>query len=282
LRKILRKIKYYLWALNGFWGLRSRTDTSQKATILFTYFSPVRMKHINHQLRNIFKCDFVGQVIISNHNPDVDIASLIKVMDERIKVVNQNVRRGCGHRWLVANEFSPEYLIVVDDDVLIFPGQLKKLFEALVTEPEMPHGFAGMVQHSDGYLEYRQEEERSLDYICEIYALTGAEPQRPRGEGGPPASNAAPVKIKGLLKSNETISGHGACLWIPRLIIMVGISISRGRSERSMVLIPSLICTPTRLAAIRSGSPEFDKNKPNIVLDEPEAFEAKRAPAHSQ
>lgn len=34
---------------------------------------------------------------------------------------------------------------------------------------------------------------------------------------------------------------------------------------------------PTLQAAIRAGSPEFDKNKPNIVLDEPEAFEAKRA-----
>jgi hypothetical protein len=29
--------------------------------------------------------------------------------------------------------------------------------------------------------------------------------------------------------------------------------------------------------AIRAGSPEFEKNKPNIVLDEPEGFEAKRA-----
>ena len=34
---------------------------------------------------------------------------------------------------------------------------------------------------------------------------------------------------------------------------------------------------PTLQGAVRAGSPEFDKNKPNIVLDEPEAFEAKRA-----
>jgi hypothetical protein len=34
---------------------------------------------------------------------------------------------------------------------------------------------------------------------------------------------------------------------------------------------------PTLQGAIRSGSPEFEKNQPNIVLDEPEAFEAKRA-----
>ena len=34
---------------------------------------------------------------------------------------------------------------------------------------------------------------------------------------------------------------------------------------------------PTLQGAVRAGSPDFDKNKPNIVLDEPEAFEAKRA-----
>lgn len=178
MRKILKEIKYYLWALNGLIGLKVRTDVSHQATVLFTYFNPVRMKHINHQLRNIFKCDFVGKVIISNHNPEIDIDSRIKIRDKRIQIVNQPVRRGCGHRWLVANEFSPEYLIVVDDDVLIFPWQLRKLFEALIAEPEIPHGFAGMVQHADGFLEYRQEEERSLDYICEIYALTGTHLKR--------------------------------------------------------------------------------------------------------
>jgi len=178
LKKVFREIKYCLWELNGFIGLRSRTSMSQKVTVLFTYYNPARMQHINHQLRNIFKCDFVKQVIISNHNPEIDIASLIKVREERITVVNQKIRRGCGYRWLVANEFSPEYLIVVDDDVLLFPWQLKQLFEALIKEPQIPHGLAGMIRHSDGFLEYRQEEERSLDYICEIYALTGIQLNR--------------------------------------------------------------------------------------------------------
>jgi hypothetical protein len=162
-----------LWALNGIIGLKLQIKMHQKATVLFTYYNPVRMKHVNHQLRNVLKCDFVGQVIISNHNPDIDISSMIRVRNPHINIINQKVRRGCGYRWLVANDFSPEYLIVVDDDVLIFPWQLKQLFEALIAEPEIPHGFAGMVQHTDGSLEYRQEEERSLDYICEIYAITG-------------------------------------------------------------------------------------------------------------
>lgn len=178
MRAIRRWVKYFLWALNGFIGLRFRANVPRKATVLITYYSPPRMKHINNGLRNILKCDFVGSVIVSNHNPQIDIGTLIKVRDERITVVNQKVRRGCGHRWLVANEFSPEYLIVVDDDVFIFPWQIKRLFEALAAEPEIPHGLAGMVYHTDGSWEYRQEEEISLDFICEVYALTGTQLKR--------------------------------------------------------------------------------------------------------
>ena len=35
--------------------------------------------------------------------------------------------------------------------------------------------------------------------------------------------------------------------------------------------------TPTLQGAIRPGNPEFDKNKPNIVLETVEAWEGKRA-----
>ena len=173
MRRILKDIKYYLWGLNGLIGLKCRLDMSQKATVLIAYFNPIRMRHINHQLRNILKCEFVGKIIISNHNPHVQINQLIKVNDERIVIVHQDTRRGCGHRWLVAHDFSPEYLIVVDDDVLIFPWQLRQLFKVLVAEPEIPHGFAGMTLNTNKELTYYERDEREVDFIGEVYAITG-------------------------------------------------------------------------------------------------------------
>lgn len=172
-KKKLRDIKYALWEFNGYLGARERIDSPHKATVLITYYNPARMVHINHQLRNLLKSVFVERIIVSNHNPDIDIKPLIKVKDDRIVVINQDIRRGCGHRWLVAEQFSPEYLIVVDDDILLFPWQLKKLFVSLIHEPNIPHGFAGMVHHENGYLEYREYVDRPVDYICEIYAVTG-------------------------------------------------------------------------------------------------------------
>jgi hypothetical protein len=123
-------------------------------------------------LRNIAKCDFVDRIVVSNHNPDLRIEALIHVKDKRITTLNQNVRRGCGYRWDVALGFSPEYLIVIDDDLLLFPWQIKSLAEKLIAEPERPHGFAGMIQADDGVIEYAELQDRSVDYLCEIYAIT--------------------------------------------------------------------------------------------------------------
>lgn len=173
LRSVLRQLKYLLWVLNGYIGLESRSESSLKATILIAYYNPLRMKHINHQLRNIFKCNFVERVIISNHNPETKIDSQIKIKDGRLIILNQNVRKGCGYRWLLANEFSPDYLIVLDDDILMFPWQLQKLFNSLISEPETLHGFAGMVQMENNVLEYYEREERDVDFIGEVYAITG-------------------------------------------------------------------------------------------------------------
>jgi glycosyltransferase involved in cell wall biosynthesis len=136
------------------------------------------MKHVNHQIRNILKCDFVETVVISNHNPDVAMDDLVRVRDKRVIIRNQPVRRGCGYRWNVALEYQPDYLIVVDDDILLFPSQLAALFDRLVSEPAIPHGFAGMVRHFDGRIEYREMEDLQLDYLCEIYALTGEHVKR--------------------------------------------------------------------------------------------------------
>jgi hypothetical protein len=157
---------------NGYFGKRFSLPDPQKLTVLITYFNPVRMTRIDHQLRNIFKCSFVEKVIISNHNPDVDIRDRIRVIDQRLEIMNQSVRQGCGYRWQIASEVNPEYLLVIDDDLFLFPGQLTKLFKFLLAEPKIPHGLSGINCHPDGSYEFRDRENRETDFLCEIYAIT--------------------------------------------------------------------------------------------------------------
>jgi hypothetical protein len=173
---LIQRVKYWfkmlVWVANGYLGKQFSLPGPEKLTVLITYFNPARMTRIDHQLRNIFKCSFVEKVIISNHNPDINIQNWIKVRDGRLEILNQSVRQGCGYRWQIASEVNPEYLLVIDDDLFLFPGQITKLFKFLLAEPKIPHGLSGINCLPDGSYEFRDRENRETDYLCEIYALT--------------------------------------------------------------------------------------------------------------
>jgi len=176
LNTLIQKAKYsfktLLWILNAYVGKPVWVESPEKLTVLITYFNPVRMKKINHQIRNILKCEFVDKLIISNHNPDIHIQDKLKVNDDRLTILNQSVKRGCGFRWLVANGFDFKYLIVIDDDFLISAQQLASLFRRLLEEPNIPHGLAGMNCLPAGGFEYRDKENVVVDFLCEVYAVT--------------------------------------------------------------------------------------------------------------
>ena len=165
-------IKNAVWMLNGYIGKRVTIKTPEKVTVLITYFNPIRMKIINHQVRNILKCDFVEKVIISNHNPDVQIDEMLKIDDERLAIISQDRKRACGYRWRIAENLNAKYLIVIDDDIFLFPYQLGRLCENLIREPENPHGFSGMVSLGNGEFLYREKEDIEVDYLCEVYGVT--------------------------------------------------------------------------------------------------------------
>jgi hypothetical protein len=130
------------------------------------------MRHAASQIRNLLKCNFVNQIVVSNHNPEVHMEDLVSIRDRRVVYMNQPVHRGCGFRWLIAADLGPDYLIVIDDDIWLFPQQLANLFQHLVNEPDVPHGFTGMLHLANDEFEYREREERTVDYLCEVYAVT--------------------------------------------------------------------------------------------------------------
>ena len=178
IKKFAKRLVYYLWMINGYVGPKWTLPTSKKLTVLITYYSPTRIAHVTHQIRNLLRCDFVEKLIISSHNPDLKIEDHVNVSDPRLILLNQSVRRLCGYRWFVAREFSPEYLIVIDDDIVLFPEQLKVLYEQLLKNPQIPHGLSGMIHRENGTLQFRQRENIDVHYLCEIYAVTNEHLER--------------------------------------------------------------------------------------------------------
>lgn len=172
LRRPAHTVRYASWILSGRAGKSLPQRPWPTLTVLIAYYHPIRSRHVEPQVRNLLRCPFVGKVVVLNDNPSLRLDPRLTSLDDRVVVVNQDVRHGCSYRWVVASEFDPEYLLVIDDDLLLFPRQVEALFEALLADPDVPHGFAGMQRADGDRLDYVQRRDVTVHYLTEVYALT--------------------------------------------------------------------------------------------------------------
>ena len=174
-----RQAKYWMWSTTSRVGLANRSaELPGRATVLITYYDPVRLQHLDSQIRQVLRCGFVERLVVSNHNPAFRVEEATTIRDSRLEFRNEPVRRGCGYRWQVARDLPGEYLIVLDDDLLLFPGQIATLFSELLREPSVPHGLAGFRTSDDAAFTYLQASDCDVDFLCEAYAVSKAHLQR--------------------------------------------------------------------------------------------------------
>jgi hypothetical protein len=170
---LTRRIRYALWALTSRTGRAISCGVPARVTVLLACFSPARVNGLSPQVRHLLRCPFVERIVVSNHNPGLRLPADLPTTDPRVVVVSQPVQRRCGYRWLVAQTFDPAYLIVLDDDVRLYPSQLARLFEYLVGDPSVPHGVAGLRQVADTECIFVERTDANVDFLCEVYAITG-------------------------------------------------------------------------------------------------------------
>ena len=166
---MLKKILYWRWLLNSYICSNQSINGNNKVIVILASYHIERMKNIQPLVRSISKCDFVDKIIVSNHNPDVFIEDWVKIKDERLQLINQPTRRGPGYCWTLADKEDSEFFILIDDDFLIFPRQLKILFQHLVEQPDVPHGVTGFLK-----ARYYQSREMEVVTLNQIYAITRA------------------------------------------------------------------------------------------------------------
>ena len=106
--------------------------------------SYLRPQNINSILLTLVKCEFVSKIVISNNNPDITIEEYIDIKDERIQILNSATRQFPGYRFKLADTLQSDYFVILDDDIFMFPEQIRRLFSHLVNDPAVPHGFHGI------------------------------------------------------------------------------------------------------------------------------------------
>jgi hypothetical protein len=157
-------------------SLKAKKNLHEKLTVIMLNYK--RPKNVKLIARQVLKCDFVDKLIISNNNPEININNYFCSPDKRITIINQPVQMKPRIRWEIAGKENSKYFILIDDDILIYPDQLKKLFILLIKEPEIPHGLFGTVQNDEMFANsnkigiYHSQENIQVNIIHQIYAVT--------------------------------------------------------------------------------------------------------------
>jgi hypothetical protein len=164
----VKRLLYWKWVLQVRTCRAVSVPSASKVTVVLTAYKKERMRNLDPLVRSVLKCRFVEKVIVSNDNPDLRIADWVMVHDERLVLLDQPARRGCKHRWELAQAENAAYTIAIDDDVLIHPKQLALLFTHLLDRQEVPHGLSGCKIP----FEFHERQELEVDLLFEIYAVT--------------------------------------------------------------------------------------------------------------
>lgn len=142
------------------------------SVVLLSYKRP---KNLNKILSCLRQCDFISDILISNNNPDVRLETNLDCRDSRVKLINQSERQFPSIRLDLSRSLQSEYVIAIDDDVFLEPWQLLKLFQALLENPSVVHGFAGHVYSADlARLHALFGQEKPVDALIMLFAYTKA------------------------------------------------------------------------------------------------------------
>ncbi len=147
--------------------------TDKAVCILLSYARP---QNIQRMVDTVLQSSACGRLILSNNNPDIDIHEFIKSGDDRVEITQSPERRYAVERFVIARECPEQYFLCIDDDLFVSPDQIEQLIEALIREPERPHGMYGEIVHDrDGQLTVETSIHRydgELDVLNRIYAFT--------------------------------------------------------------------------------------------------------------
>jgi glycosyltransferase involved in cell wall biosynthesis len=166
-------VEYAKWEYRARFGPRLKFAGTEKATIVFLSYK--RPQNIEPLVRSALKCSFVAKVIVCNNNPDVRLESWVGVSDSRLVLLNQNKNLGPGYRFDIAIREPGDYFCFIDDDVFLYPEQIRQLFSSLLEDPSVPHGVRGQVVFDNqDFVDGIYGKECKVDILNGVYAFTKA------------------------------------------------------------------------------------------------------------
>lgn len=169
LKAVVRRLLRRAWRLSARVGRRpGPLPGGQRIEVVILSYA--RPWNIDPLVRTVLRCGFVDRVVLSNNNPDIPTSSFLRVRDPRLVVIDQPDHTGPGVRFELAREHLADLdgALLIDDDWLLWPSQIRRLVEHLFAAPEVPHGLSGRLGDI-GLLRVDSE----ADVLFGVYAVTG-------------------------------------------------------------------------------------------------------------
>jgi len=162
------------WRARRVLGLRETVPGKEKLSVVLLSYKG--MKNLRHIVNSLLLCEFVHEILLSNNNPEVRMEDFIHVRDPRLRIINQREHCFPSSRYELARQLNARYFMSIDDDMFLSPGQVRKLFMALIGNPSFPHGAGGenfVVENGKVISRsHVRGEEREVDVILWAYAFT--------------------------------------------------------------------------------------------------------------
>ena len=159
----------------------SLSSAPASATFVVTVFS--RPAEVRRIIDSALQATVVDRVLISQHNPLLDLSAYDIGIDPRVDIVRAPVASRPGFRWTVVDRFCRGDVIVVDDDTILTARQIDVLFQRLRTDPTCPHGVTGSRYPTAPYVDsstggprhtFHRRVEARVDALHQVYAVTTA------------------------------------------------------------------------------------------------------------
>ncbi|WP_148212515.1 hypothetical protein [Hahella chejuensis] len=152
--------------------MRTAHEENSVTAILLSYLRPENVQKIFGQLA---KSKYIGKIIVSNNNPDIDLCLYIE-QHPKLSLIQQVVHYPPWIRFEFAAHDSANYFLSIDDDIFLSLEQIDLLLERLFNGPAVPHGVWGqrIVNTPKGLklVDGVQRENRSVDVLNRVYACT--------------------------------------------------------------------------------------------------------------
>lgn len=113
----------------------------EKFSVIILSF--LRPQNIHRICESILQLEEVEKLIVSNNNPDVNLAEYVNIIDERFAIINQKEKSGAFKRYEIARDINAQLFFSIDDDLFLNKAQMKYLMNKLLENPSAPHGFWG-------------------------------------------------------------------------------------------------------------------------------------------